>query len=167
MIPRPLILILTLVLMVVFFAAVALGDAQTVNDIKNPKYMTLDGKTLDLKDYNGKVLLLNFWASWCMPCLMEIPSFNKIYDKYRPRGLEMLALNVDTDQGLTRIKDISKKARIQYKVGKAQKEMIGELKIFAIPTSYLFGKDGKLIRKYTGPPSPEQLKTDIEKALAK
>ena len=141
------------------------ADAESLNLLKNSTFTDLEGNKIDLNQYKGKVLFLNFWASWCAPCIMEIPSLNRIHERFTPRGLELLSLSLDSQYGLTRIKDIATRQRMQYKVGKADTEMVNELKIFAIPMSYLYGKDGKVIRKYMGPPNPTQLLKDIEQAL--
>lgn len=153
-------------LLCVFAGNVKAGPEELVQ-IKNNTYTNLEGKVVKLSKYKGKVLFLNFWASWCGPCIMEIPSLNRFYSRYHPRGLEVLSLSLDTEYSLTRIKDIAQRTRMRYKIGKANQEMINEMKIFAIPTSYLYGKDGKLIQRYMGPPNPAQITKDIEAALAK
>lgn len=140
---------------------------ETLIQIKNNSYTDLEGKTSKLSKYKGKVLFLNFWASWCGPCIMEIPSLNRVYDRYHPRGLELLSLSLDTEYSITRIKDITQRTRMRYTIGKANPQMINEMKVYAIPTSYLYGKDGKLIQRYMGPPNPEQITKDIEAALSK
>lgn len=57
---------------------------------------TLDGDTLALADLQGRVVLLNVWATWCPPCVREMPALQRLYDRYRERGLEVVAVNVDT-----------------------------------------------------------------------
>lgn len=55
----------------------------------------LDGKRVPLDDFKGKVLLVNFWASWCSACMSEMPSIQKLYDRFKGQGLEVIAVNVD------------------------------------------------------------------------
>ncbi|RYG65352.1 TlpA family protein disulfide reductase, partial [bacterium] len=59
---------------------------------------TLDGKKLDLADYKGKVLVIDFWATWCGPCVAEIPKVKETYSKYHGEGLEILGVSLDRDK---------------------------------------------------------------------
>jgi len=163
---RTLILAIILIFCVVC-PSFAGSDNKSLDEIKNQTYLDLDGKKRNVGEFKGKVLLVNFWASWCAPCYMEIPTLNKIHQQHSPRGLIILSLSLDSQFGLTRIKDIAKQKRMKYTVGKADEKMVNEMKIFAIPMSFLFGKDGKMIRQYMGPPNEDQLRKDIKEALAK
>jgi thiol-disulfide isomerase/thioredoxin len=145
----------------------AVSQLASMESITNPTYTDMSGNKKDVNEYKGKVLLLNFWASWCGPCIMEVPGLNKVHEQYKTKGFEILSLSLDSQFGLTRIKDVAQRSRMKYTIGKAHTEMLGELQINAIPMSLLFGKDGTLVRKYTGPPHAEILKKDIEAALAR
>ncbi len=161
---------IAIILLIVIFSVPALaisGDPGSLMEMKHTKYTALDGAAKDFKDYKGKVVLVNFWASWCAPCIMEVPHLNSVYKRFHPKGFELLSLSVETQYGVTKIKNISVKAKMEYSLGKANMDTLNELNIFAIPTSMLFGKDGKLIRKFTGPPNPGVLEKDIEVALGK
>ncbi|AAC06493.1 TlpA disulfide reductase family protein [Aquifex aeolicus] len=65
--------------------------------IPNVTLTTPDGKKVSIEEFKGKVLLINFWATWCPPCKEEIPMFKEIYEKYRDRGFEILAINMDPE----------------------------------------------------------------------
>ncbi len=56
---------------------------------------TIDGKPFDISQYKGKVVIVDFWATWCGPCLAELPNLKKIYEKYHDRGLEIVGVNLD------------------------------------------------------------------------
>lgn len=60
----------------------------------------LDGGVLSLADYQGKVVMLNLWATWCAPCRLEMPSMQRVYERYRDRGFEVLAVSVDAEPGI-------------------------------------------------------------------
>ena len=165
MIRNSLFLVIAFLLIATVPYSIAANEIKSISQVQNATFVDLDGNNQDIVQFKGKVLLLNFWASWCAPCIIEVPSLNRMHEKYSPRGLELLSLSLDTQFGLTRIKDIAKQHRMRYAVGKAETAMINELKIYAIPMSYLVGKDGKIIRRYMGPPNPSQLQQDIEKAL--
>jgi thiol-disulfide isomerase/thioredoxin len=161
--------IVFLIALVLMFASVTnAGDTPgSLNLIVNDKFELVDGTGKRLADYKGKVFLLNFWASWCGPCFMEIPQLNKTHEKYKSKGLEVISLSVESQLGLTKIDQIGKKAKMAYTIGRANEKMVQELKIFAIPISFLFGRDGKLVSRYMGPPPPGKLDEDIQSALAK
>lgn len=156
-----------LITLICLLPVFAFSAASSLDGITNTKYTALDGKTKDIKDLKGKVFLLNFWASWCAPCMMEVPHLNKVYNEYNSKGFELLSLSVDSQFGLTKIKDISNKAKMKYLLGKASMDTINELNIFAIPTSMLFGKDGKVIQTFRGPPDTVTLEKAITAALQK
>ena len=141
-------------------------SALDIKGLKNQAFTDLEGNKKTLGDYQGKVVLLNFWASWCSPCLMEIPGLNRVYERYQSRGFEILGLSLDSGYSLTKIKDLSTRHRIRYKVGKAEAGMVNELNIMAIPVSYLFDKNGKMIQQFMGQPNHEALTKAIEAALS-
>lgn len=63
----------------------------------------IDGRTVRLSDYRGKVVVINFWATWCVPCAAELPHLQRIYDKYRARGLELLAVSMDGPESVASV----------------------------------------------------------------
>lgn len=75
---------------------------------------SLDGKPVNLADYKGKVVLINFWATWCAPCIEEMPSMQKLRDKLGPAGFEVLAVNYQ--EGEARINDFLKKRPLQLPI---------------------------------------------------
>jgi thiol-disulfide isomerase/thioredoxin len=136
-----------------------------ITDIKG-RYLGSDGNSQTISELKGKPVLVTFWASWCMPCLMEIPTLNDIHQKYSGRGLQVIGINIDapsTDE----VKRLAEKYRMRYKVGLARDELIQELAINAIPMSFLFSSDGQLHRMYAGQPPAAVLTADIDKAVAK
>ncbi|HOW84488.1 MAG TPA: TlpA disulfide reductase family protein [Candidatus Aminicenantes bacterium] len=87
------------------------------------KIQDLQGRTLSLADYKGKVLFINFWATWCPPCRKEIPDFIAAYGELRERGLEILGLSVDDMSGAALL-DWVKARNINYPVGLAAPEIV-------------------------------------------
>jgi cytochrome c biogenesis protein CcmG/thiol:disulfide interchange protein DsbE len=142
-----------------------------------PNFTLVDtaGKKVSLADYKGKAVLVNFWATWCGPCKVEIPWFDKLHDEYAPQGFEILGVSVD-DLDLD---DKAKLANEKAEVVKFAKGMqinypvllnglsltsYGELDAF--PTSFYIDRSGKIIDVEVGLISRDEVEADIKKALA-
>lgn len=119
------------------------------------------GKNVHLADFKGKVVLVNFFASWCPPCKMEIPGFEKMYQSYKGRGFAVIGISLD---------DISpsfiEKMGMTYPVVAANDNVISNYgNVSSIPVSFLVGKDGRIIKKILGMYSETSIKNDVENAL--
>jgi len=110
---------------------------------------TVDGRTIKLSDYRGKVLVIDFWATWCGPCQQETPHLARIARENGARGVEVVGLHID-DRGKStqqQIRDFAKKMGVTYTIGLATDEMfiayLGRDED-TIPQTLVFGRDGKL-----------------------
>jgi len=102
----------------------------------------INGKTYNIKDYRGKVVLLDFWASWCGPCKISIPHFEKLYSQYKDKGFVVLGIGLENAQNLIRA---SKILNINYPVLQGTQEIAQVFRIRAIPTTFLLDKEGEII----------------------
>lgn len=104
---------------------------------------------LNLSAYKGKVVYLDFWASWCKPCRESFPWMNAIEDNYRDRGLVVIAVNLDHDRGLAQdfLQQNPADFKIVYDPGGTLAE---KYKVGAMPTSVLIGRDGKIRFVHSG-----------------
>ncbi len=122
---------------------------------------TLAGKNVHLSEYKGKVVLVNFFASWCPPCRMEIPGFEKAYTSYRNRGFAVIGIALDEVPP-----SFAREMGITYPLVAADDRVISDYgNVSSIPVSFLIGKDGKIIKKVMGVYSETGMKNDVEDAL--
>jgi peroxiredoxin len=109
----------------------------------------LQGRRIRLADYRGKVVLLNFWASWCAPCLLEMPRFVEWQSSYRAQGLQVLGVSMDDEASPARALD--HKLHLNYPVlmGDAR---LGELYggILGLPVTYLLDRRGRIRSRFQG-----------------
>ena len=120
---------------------------------------TLDGKPVGLDSYRGKVVLLNVWATWCVPCETEMPSMQRLYSELSPQGFEILAVSVDSpEDGKPPVKTLDafvQKHGLTFPILYSEPESEGSIQqIFqtaGVPESFLIGKDGVIYRRIAGP----------------
>lgn len=116
---------------------------------------TFDGRTIKLSDYRGKVLVMDFWATWCPPCRLETPQLARLARENRHRGLEVIGLHID-DRGRSSPQDIQKFINdfgVTYTVGLATDQMFIDYlgtTDDTIPQTLVFGRDGRLIKHLSG-----------------
>ena len=130
----------------------------------------LDGTSFKLQDKKGKVVLVNLWATWCGPCIGEMPHLNEMQEKYRDKGFEIIGLNTD-DESKEDIDAFAAKQKLNYQLGWADGAMMNEFvkitKLAAIPQSLLINRDGQLTGVFTGggPKVIGQMKETVEKIV--
>jgi thiol-disulfide isomerase/thioredoxin len=126
----------------------------------------LAGKPLSIANYKGKVVLVDFWATWCMPCRIELPNVLQTYGKYHPQGFEIIGVSLDQDQQtLERLIKANEMAWPQFFDGKLYENKLAmKYGVNKVPTTYLLDREGKIIaRDLHG----EALETAVAAALAK
>jgi cytochrome c biogenesis protein CcmG/thiol:disulfide interchange protein DsbE len=125
-----------------------------------------DGRTVRLSDYRGKVVLLNFWATWCGPCKIEIPWFNEFQQQHRERGLVVLGISMD-EEGWDVIKPYVAALKVNYRILLGD-EMVADLYggVSSLPTSFLIDRQGKIASIHVGLVSKSVYEREIEELLA-
>jgi len=110
----------------------------------------LRGGNTGLADYRGKIVLLNFWATWCMPCRAEMPGMETLWQKYKEQGLVVLAVSVD-EGSRGRIETFSKLLDLSFPVLLDPESKVSDLyKVSNMPTSFLIDRNGKIISRIVG-----------------
>lgn len=108
------------------------------------------GIGVSLDDYEGKVVLLNFWATWCPPCIQEMPSLNATYERFRADGLVVLGISVDEDAD--EYSDFLRTAGVTFPtVRDPERTVSTRYGTMKYPESYLISRDRRVLRKYVGP----------------
>ncbi len=144
-------------------AAFAVDTATEYGDY-NFNLTTIDGDEVSLADYQGKVVLVNFWATWCGPCVVETPALVRMYNKYREAGFAVIGVALQSEED--GVKNFAKKYRIPYAVGRDTEEDIGlRYQVFALPSSFLFSPDGKVKRAFTGFVAEDVLEGELKNLL--
>ncbi len=110
-----------------------------------------DGKPVKLADYRGRVVFLNFWATWCPPCREEMPAMERLYQRYKDRGVVVLAVSVDAEGGPV-VAPFVKEQKLTFHVGVDPKmEMADRYGVRAIPSTFLVSKTGGVVAMAFGP----------------
>lgn len=127
----------------------------------------LEGKERRISDWRGNIVLVNFWATWCTPCLREIPALIEARDKYGERGFEVLGIAIDQKEPVVRF---VAERQIEYPILDGEN---GGLELLALlgneggglPFSVMFDREGKIRLKHLGELTPAQMEEQIEKLL--
>ena len=135
-----------------------------------PEYraVSVDGDSVSLGAQRGKVGRFNVWATWCHPCRDEIPELLVLYDKYKPRGLELVGVSIDANGSDEAIRRFMKDFRMTYPVWRDPDERVStEFLVVGVPATFLIDRNGTLRWRKTGPiqPGDSSLTAAIEQAL--
>lgn len=183
---KKLFLIFSSILLVLSFSGCGGEDAKTIieddssfEDLKaqgNKTYnfTTTEGETITLrvendiltsKQLEGKTVLLNFWATWCAPCLEEMPLFARLYEKHKDK-FEIIAILIEENKDPNELKEFMERFSMTFPVVVGDENYraamaFDDVRMF--PESFLFGRDGKFIKKYVGIVDEEELESFIIK----
>jgi thiol-disulfide isomerase/thioredoxin len=145
------------------------GDGPKMRGKAAPAFTltTLDGKKVSLSDYKGRPVLVNFWATWCGPCKVEMPWFEEFRKQYASQGFEILGLADDVDAGKDAIAKVATKAGVTYPIlltdGKVQTAYGG---LDVLPMSFYVDKTGTIVVQTAGLGSKEDIEVNIKKTIA-
>lgn len=145
--------------------------ASDANHIESPKpapgweLQDLDGKTVHASDFKGKVVVLDFWATWCPPCRAEIPGFVELQKKYQAQGVAVIGVSVDQASADT-VKAFAEKLGINYPV------VLTDAKIEAayggvdgLPTTFVIDRSGRIVKQYLGFTEKSEIESEIQPLL--
>jgi thiol-disulfide isomerase/thioredoxin len=125
----------------------------------------VDGKTIKSSDFAGKVVILDFWATWCPPCKAEIPGFIELQKKYGNKGLVVVGVSLD-EQGSAAVKPFMKQIGMDYTVLLGDEKVVRDFGSFeAIPTTFIIDRKGNVVGGHTGYGSKEDFEKEITPLL--
>ena len=123
-------------------------------------------KEIDLASYKGQVVLLDFWATWCRPCLSELPALSTLHNELKDKGFAVIGMTLDSGTR-DEVTELVSRFDISYPAGLASEEVQAVYGgIRAVPTKFLLDRKGVVRNKYVGVVPERQLRADIEPLLA-
>jgi thiol:disulfide interchange protein DsbD len=120
-------------------------------------FRTLEGADLSTESWKGKVVVVNYWATWCVPCRSEIPEFNRIHDELGSQGVEIVGISMDQD-GAESVKPFLEKNPMRYTVG------IGSGSMDSLPVTVVIDRKGNTVKRFDGLASPAEIRAAIAQA---
>ncbi|MGA2591774.1 MAG: cytochrome c biogenesis protein CcdA [Bryobacteraceae bacterium] len=146
-------------------AAPSPDAAAPQNELAGLPITTLDGGNFDSAALQGKVVVVNFWATYCVPCLKEIPSFNRLHEQLAARGVVVLGVSMDVDGGAPLVESFLKAHPMKYRVALGSDRMTERFHIDQLPTTVVFDRSGKALHRFEGLTPADSLESAVKTAL--
>jgi thiol:disulfide interchange protein DsbD len=128
-------------------------------------FTTLDGGALDTSSFSGQVVVVNFWATWCVPCIQEIPGFNKLHQQLGPKGVVVLGVSMD-EEGADRVRPFLKKHPMDYTVALGSEAVSKQYGLGdALPVTIVFDRSGKQVKRFEGFTAEDALQAVVQQSL--
>jgi thiol-disulfide isomerase/thioredoxin len=126
-----------------------------------------EGKAVSADELRGNIVVLDFWATWCAPCIVEIPALNKLQEKYEEQGVKVVGVTMASGEA-KEVKPFITRHKMKYRVLMGDDDQIYDFNVIAFPTTYVITRDLKVFRRYigTGPQKANEIEADIKKLLA-
>jgi thiol:disulfide interchange protein DsbD len=138
-------------------APVVVAAVEAGPSLEGTPFRTLDGAPISTAEWKGKVIVLNYWATWCVPCRHEIPEFNRMHDDLSAKGVEVVGISMDED-GAEAVKSFLKQVPMKYTVG------LGTGTIGQLPITVVLDGNGNAVQRFEGFTRPEAIRAAVAKA---
>lgn len=123
-------------------------------------FKNLAGESVKLADLKGKVVVVDFWATWCKPCIETMPEMQKLYDKHADKGMTVLGVSID-EEGEKKVKPFLSKRKFTYPIVLDSDSTWKAFGVHAIPAVFLIDKDGQIVKQWTGKPDKKEVESAI------
>lgn len=142
------------VLVVALIAVVAESTREPITEVGDTapgfELVTDDGQRLTRSQFGGQLLVLNFWATWCVPCIQELPSLNQFQKQFASSGVVVLGVSVDQNERAYR--QFLKRAGVTFRTSRdPQADLSSRYGTFKYPETYVIDRNGKVVQKHIGP----------------
>jgi thiol:disulfide interchange protein DsbD len=127
-------------------------------------FTKLDGGALDISSFSGKVVVVNFWATWCVPCIQEIPGFNKLNQQFGEKGVVVLGVSMD-EEGAERVRPFLQKHPMDYLVALGSDAISKQYSLDQLPVTIVFDRSGKQVKRFEGFTAEDALQAVVQQAL--
>jgi len=159
-----------MVLLSIFSIAILFACGKT-SEKKNPNpgfdfnLPDLNGKIISLENFRGKVLVINFWATWCPPCEEEVPKLNELNKRYKNEGLVVIGIALDKDS-LNLVEPFVREKRIGYPILMGNEQVLRDMEDFSgVPTTLIVDQKGNIKKKYDGAFDKDDLERILQELL--
>ncbi len=153
-------------LMVNLMGGARAADVRQWTVVPDAAIYDLDGAPVALSDFNGKVVLINFWGTWCVPCLQEIPELVQLSHQFTAQQMNVVGIAVESGTPQT-IRTFIAKQGMNYPIFMSELNVVkAQFQVVGFPTSLLIDRQGGIRKRYFGPQTVEQLTQDIQHLLA-
>jgi thiol:disulfide interchange protein DsbD len=146
-------------------AAEAAPAESAPSDLAALPVTTLDGAAVDTAALRGKVVVVNFWATYCVPCVKEIPSFNRLHEQLADRGLVVLGVSMDVDGGAPLVESFLKRHPMKYRVALGSAKTTDLFHLDQLPVTVVFDRRGKTLQRFEGYTPADALESVVKTAL--
>lgn len=158
------------ILLVAFACCCAPANAEDARPVSDYSARLLGREDVaSLASLEGKVVLLNSWATWCAPCLTELPDFETLYRRYREKGLDLIGANIDEGEVDEKVARLVQKLGLTFPIWRDPRNRFAKrFRVLGVPETLLIGRDGMILRRWNGPMDPAEPdnQASIEQALA-
>jgi thiol-disulfide isomerase/thioredoxin len=146
--------------------ASASSSSEELKALPEINLQDFEGKKVSSDELRGSILVLDFWATWCTPCLAEVPMLNKLQEKYAGKGLKVIGVTMVSGDA-KEVKPVVNRAKMKYTVLMGDDDQTYDFNIFGYPTTFLVTRDMKIFRKYVGTSAQKaaKMEADIQKLL--
>lgn len=145
-------------------AAASPAETRTAGDERRAPHFSvrgLDGRVLRLSDFKGRAVIVDFWATWCLPCRASMPHLDSLQQRYEQRGLVVLGLSID-DQPPSSVRRFADKLGVKFRLALADEQVLDAYgPIRSIPTTFFINREGEVVRRVVGYIDPETLESYV------